>query len=224
MYYLQSRYYNNEWQRWISADNAFNGNLFCYCNNAATTMFDTNGHAPRISYDGDAAAEFAVSNCYNMSSDEMTDRFYYENGNNCARFVSACVYAGLGDNELPGWYDHNYIEKNRVKGPWRLAKQQYYFFKKSEYALGTYDLDSDHLVAFIKNYNPQPGDLLYKEYYKRGKMKWHAAIITRVTEDMIYYTANTDDVINEPITTMWNEGKKIKVHLIKMNSIQRELQ
>ncbi len=51
LYYLQSRYYNPEWGRFISADNLINDftgifstNLYAYCNNNPVNMSDFDGH------------------------------------------------------------------------------------------------------------------------------------------------------------------------------------
>lgn len=55
LYYLNSRYYNPEWRRFISPDNtkylnyeAVNGcNLYCYCNNDPINYADPSGHMPK---------------------------------------------------------------------------------------------------------------------------------------------------------------------------------
>ncbi len=55
MYYLQSRYYNPQVGRFISADNlitsvggnTLGNNLFAYCMNCPTNMSDYSGHAPQ---------------------------------------------------------------------------------------------------------------------------------------------------------------------------------
>jgi RHS repeat-associated protein len=44
LYYLQSRYYNPEWGRFISADSVINGNLFAYCGNNPINRIDESGH------------------------------------------------------------------------------------------------------------------------------------------------------------------------------------
>ena len=54
-YYLNSRYYNPEWRRFISPDDTAyidsetpNGlNLYCYCNNDPVNYADPSGHAPK---------------------------------------------------------------------------------------------------------------------------------------------------------------------------------
>ncbi len=55
LYYLQSRYYNPQWGRFISADDVSyllsesqytNGNLYVYCNNNPVMYTDPSGHLP----------------------------------------------------------------------------------------------------------------------------------------------------------------------------------
>ncbi|MDD2649455.1 MAG: hypothetical protein PHI27_12290 [Eubacteriales bacterium] len=43
LYYLRSRYYNPEWNRFVNADVRIRGNLFCYCNNCVIICHDPNG-------------------------------------------------------------------------------------------------------------------------------------------------------------------------------------
>ena len=43
LYYLRSRYYNPEWQKFVNADEYVNKNLFEYCKNNAPNSIDTNG-------------------------------------------------------------------------------------------------------------------------------------------------------------------------------------
>lgn len=55
LYYLNSRYYNPEWRRFLSPDDtayldteSVNGlNLYCYCNNDPVNYCDPSGHAPQ---------------------------------------------------------------------------------------------------------------------------------------------------------------------------------
>ncbi|WBW97429.1 RHS repeat-associated core domain-containing protein [Oceanirhabdus sp. W0125-5] len=46
LYYLQSRYYNPEWGRFINGDVKFEGNLFIYCDNNPINKYDPSGHIP----------------------------------------------------------------------------------------------------------------------------------------------------------------------------------
>ncbi len=64
-YYLQSRYYNPEWGRFLNADGYLNANgdiigynMFAYCNNNPVNLIDENGCMA-------VAATIAVTNCWN---------------------------------------------------------------------------------------------------------------------------------------------------------------
>ena len=43
LYYLRTRYYNPQWERFINADALINGNLFAYCSNNPIIYKDSNG-------------------------------------------------------------------------------------------------------------------------------------------------------------------------------------
>ena len=52
LYYLQSRYYNPTWGRFINADSQLNPkdglvgcNMFAYCNNNPVSKYDPSGHS-----------------------------------------------------------------------------------------------------------------------------------------------------------------------------------
>ena len=78
--------------------------------------------------------------------------------------------------------------------------------------------DSIIIPNIIQDHAIRPGDVVIEQYTLDGKEKWHAAIITKVTEDMIYYTANSKTRINEPLTTMWNSGKNHTIHVLPLDN------
>ena len=216
LYYLRSRCYNSNWQRFVCADHIINFNLFIYCNNTPIVLFDQDGYAPCIPYNPQKAVEFALR--YWDCMENLNGRYFYERNNNCARFVSACVFWGLGGKDFDDWHDRDYITKNDVSSSWRKAKKQYEYFLNSEYCGCSYDLEFDNLKEQIGFYKLRPGDLVYKQYIENGTEKWHAVIITKIDDGMVYYTANSDNVANEPITTLWQHGEQIQVHVICMYS------
>lgn len=72
LYYLQSRYYNPEWGRFINADNypstgqgLLGNNMFAYCNNNPVSRMDTNGEAFETVFDiislGSSIVEVALN-------------------------------------------------------------------------------------------------------------------------------------------------------------------
>ena len=63
-YYLESRYYNPEWRRFISPDCLFvagdvvtGSNMYAYCNNNPTRDIDSTGSVPEMNVDLNSAAE-----------------------------------------------------------------------------------------------------------------------------------------------------------------------
>ncbi|MDD3915483.1 MAG: RHS repeat-associated core domain-containing protein, partial [Bacteroidales bacterium] len=48
LYYLRSRYYNPEWNRFVNADSVMRGNLFSYCNSEPVKYADTNGKSTHL--------------------------------------------------------------------------------------------------------------------------------------------------------------------------------
>ena len=73
LYYLQSRYYNPEWGRFINADNqfatsSFSGmNLFTYCRNNPSNYADPSGHAAETIFDLFSIGLGIVDVCNNPS-------------------------------------------------------------------------------------------------------------------------------------------------------------
>ncbi|URZ04120.1 RHS repeat-associated core domain-containing protein [Clostridium felsineum] len=69
LYYLQSRYYNAEWGRFVNADivaavagDVLSTNMYAYCKNDPVDMSDTNGERP--AYVGESSADVEVSVLY----------------------------------------------------------------------------------------------------------------------------------------------------------------
>ena len=75
LYYLQSRYYNPEWKRFINADvyadtdtGIIGSNMFAYCNNNPLSKIDPDGHASQNLYtSGNVAARDFTTEHYNKS-------------------------------------------------------------------------------------------------------------------------------------------------------------
>lgn len=78
LYYLNARYYNAEWGRFINMDgiaavtgDLLSSNMFVYCLNNPVNMQDSNGYRPEFSGTGhDYAADIELALCY-MSSVNM---------------------------------------------------------------------------------------------------------------------------------------------------------
>lgn len=81
LYYLQSRYYNHEWGRFINADaeigytgEILSHNLFLYCKNNPVSMSDTTGYYPNyISCEGGSSIGTSYYSTFtNESSDQLS--------------------------------------------------------------------------------------------------------------------------------------------------------
>ena len=91
LYYLQSRYYNPEMGRFISADalvstgqGILGNNMFAYCNNNPSTLEDPSGCKPQ--YQGDPAYEWAwdFGRWLYEKLEEKKEEHYSRNDNNPA--------------------------------------------------------------------------------------------------------------------------------------------
>ena len=51
LYYLRSRYYNPNWQRFVNADSIIESNVFCYCKNCIVISCDPDGKDTKIFFD-----------------------------------------------------------------------------------------------------------------------------------------------------------------------------
>ena len=89
----------------------------------------------------------------------------------------------------------------------------------SGYVSDKFSFTDPIIIPFIiKDHAIRPGDVIIEQYTLDGKERWHAVIITKVTEDMIYYTANSETRINEPLTTMWDSGTNHRIHVLPLDN------
>ncbi len=216
-YYLQSRYYDPSMHRFINADSlASTGqgilgtNMFAYCRNCPVFRSDIAGD-----YDRDAATEYA-----HIWNDDANTDDYYEYSSDCANFVSQCLVAG-GIEMSDNWYSKRtskpflsnlidprawFFKKIRynwdISESWRLADEQYKYFsdRNNGYTDKTVIkiFSPQFIPANVHTKNIQPGDLLY--FSKDGKTAYHAAIISKVEDGMIYYAAHTRPQFDCPLS------------------------
>ncbi|MBC8611614.1 amidase domain-containing protein [Massilimaliae timonensis] len=114
-YYLQSRYYDPEWGRFINADttevlakdnNAIESNISVYCNNDPVNRIDATGY-----YSVKKALAYAAKWWNNINP------AFPKNGNDCANFVSQCLHAG-GWWMTPSWF---YLRVKNIPIVWHLG-------------------------------------------------------------------------------------------------------
>ena len=160
LYYLQSRYYNPEWGRFLNCDDTsillgtqgetHNANMFAYCNNNPVDSTDPTGM-----YSPSKAQQYADAwwNSYNPR--------YKKNDFDCANFVSQCLYAGglaTMDNSWHNWEYHvgvfhtlKHVTISRISDAWGKATSLRKWLIKNDYVdeFVMRSLDEIYLLAFI---------------------------------------------------------------------------
>lgn len=106
LYYLQSRYYNPEWGRFLNCDDTnillatqgetLGANLFAYCNNNPVNRVDYTGKYSAIRARAYAEKWWDDYNPLYKLADKNRD---------CANFVSQCLYAGGFSRMTSEWYN-----------------------------------------------------------------------------------------------------------------------
>lgn len=243
-YYLQSRYYNPENCRFINADDSkyigatgtqLSVNAFAYCENNVVNYLDNYGSIRKqikaftFTYNRDKAVNYAKK-WYNARN-----KNYYSYGSDCANFVSQCLYAGgmtsmtLGNDgwhcfkTKKKWYDisnifglfrYKYYYNWDVGSAWRLANEQYKYFKESVYKNECFMLKKKTNIGnAIKKHHIQKGDLMYFDFEGDSHIE-HATMISKVGKGRIYYTAHTDSKWNEDINTFFKKHKDGIIYVI----------
>ncbi len=138
--------------------------------------------------------------------------FYYCYTNDCANFVSQCIYAsGLSMNDI--WYSHrgeidhllvgwfvgifnpqgwNLFYEWDVSASWSNVIEQSDYFNSEDFSYELIKIGIDDDVnQIIEEHNIQIGDLVYFDHEDDGIFS-HAAIVSKVDDDMIYYAGHTN--------------------------------
>lgn len=204
LYYLQSRYYDPEVGRFINADDTsfigYDGtpisvNIFAYCENNQINYADPNGF-----YSCKAAFNYAKKwwNSFNTSQ-------YKANNNDCANFVSQCLYAGgltkMTGVGLFGWHHYKLLNgwKFQISDAWGIAKELH------KWLCDTFRFNT---ITFINSNNKIYRSLtpsLKKEqcryviFFMRCDVNYygHAAISGKVEKGDVYYYGHTNPANGE---------------------------
>ena len=209
LYYLQSRYYNPEWGRFLNCDDTaillstqgetHNANLFAYCNNNPVTFTDPTGR-----YSPSKAQEYAEAwwDSYNPQ--------YKANDSDCANFVSQCLYVGglaEMDDTWHNWeitYEFNFLNrfyysytKYDISRAWGKATDLRKWLMKNEYVdeITMYSKDEVYLMAFIMYLVKTPpcsivAFLDWKDDWYQSNTYNHAVIVGEVSPlnlEIFYY-------------------------------------
>ena len=210
LYYLQSRYYDPTTGRFLEADDtAYIGatgtvlstNLFSYCENDSINKIDIDGHKTTISpaksfkYNRNNAVNYARKWCYGRNS------LYYSYSQDCTNFVSQCLFEGgipMTFNIKSGsWHSRKYKNGKSystyswdVTSAWRLCNDNYTYIRKSKYAKKVVTIKDTKSSVKSASKNLKVGDPIYFDDNACGK-PYHAAIITKISNSKIYYTAHS---------------------------------
>ena len=217
-YYLQSRYYDPAVKRFLNADSyastgqGFLGyNMFAYCGNNPICFSDQTGATAvdslelggsRERYNRRRAVEYAEEWC------DQTNMDYYYYTTDCANFVSQCLAAGgieMNDSWHSyrigefAWYNiisllcYKYGFEWDISRAWRLAEDQFAYFSNPGNGYISGDVitisSPSQIPGVITESIIRPGDLLY--FCNEKNEIYHAAIITKIDSNMIYYSGHT---------------------------------
>ena len=238
LYYLRSRYYNPRWGRFVNADTIVANNLFLYCLNSPNVQIDNSGCSPTSALfstalcdNGGGASRYNRQKAVDYARewyDDRNDEFYsYSDwSGDCANFTSQCLYAGgiPMDSEwhsrriekensgfmLP-WLGNNRRYTWDVSDAWQTVSPQYEYIKEN-YCGGKEIIitSPDEIEVAIANNLIQAGDLLY---FKAGTALHHSVIITKVTNNMIYYAGHTDSCFDKPLNEGMRTDSVVILHL-----------
>ena len=115
--------------------------------------------------------------------------------------------------------DFKYVEDWDITDEWNSAKEQYRYFSDSRYCVEEYVVDSvEDIEYLISNNLVKIGDLAYVSnnewnHALIGRDPYHAAIISKISENDILYAAHTDDYPDRSVTDVLNEGRNVEAKL-----------
>lgn len=233
-YYLQSRYYDTNTGRFINADdtNYLNAtgtvlgcNLFAYCENDAVNYIDENGY-----YSRENAVEYAKKYYLFYNSN------YYTYSQDCTNFVSQCLYAG-GISMTDKWYCYSKLKKYKneldpdlgwdldslqkgrywnVSETWRLAHKCYEYFRDSKITKDNVKITKkSNLKKKIEKYNIKIGDIIFFNSGEKKAKMHHAAIITKIKDNKIYYAAHSSPHKAKNLDKYLKNEKYVRILTIK---------
>ena len=256
LYYLQSRYYDPKTGRFLNADVYFDTqtgsplstNMFAYCENNAIFSIDIFGKAHSSNNSVGAGSVIKSSNFNYRRNDAVKyakkwafkrNPQFYSYGNDCANFVSQCLFAGgipmtitaKSSNDL--WYSiivKSYIIYNRdvsnnhrhvwsVSYSWSVVPTQYNYFKR-HYSKTTYTIKDTKKSLQSVVLKIKIGDPLYFDDNGDGKPN-HAAIVSGLNKKTkrLYYAGHSNSHSGKNIEEDYlthKKGSKKKVYVVAM--------
>ena len=214
LYYLRSRFYNSSLCRFIDMDCLIHsGNTFAYCCNSPASMHDVCGTTGDYAYDRDKVIEYGRQ-YYNKQDPYYPQRSYR---NNCVRFASQCLYAGLGDDIIAEVYPEWHCYRNNQRDPenpeehdqtrsWRKTNYFYRFLMDSGLAYNTTRLYSGWDLGLMAEwFQYEPGDFLFFSNGNGADEFYHVAVVSAITENDILFMGNTTDCFDASLTAWFQD-------------------
>ncbi|MGN0569164.1 MAG: amidase domain-containing protein [Candidatus Fimenecus sp.] len=236
-YYLQSRYYDPDICRFINADipeiaqmsknNSAGSNLFAYCNNEPINHVDYDGY-----YNRKKAVSYAKRWAY------FRNPLYRTYGQDCANFVSQCLAAGgiktnnMWHNELlyvgAGMFNRGELVYD-VTNNWSTVRGlMNYFVNFQKYCAqisACYFLNRNgNANTMIKDFisfsdKIQVGDIMLMDTHIDGKEAYnHATIITKITNNEIYYTAHSKNRLDAKLSEKVSSKSIENIYVISLKN------
>lgn len=237
LYYLQSRYYSAEIGRFINTDDTqiaiatqgevLGANLFAYCNNEPVMFVDYDGY-----YNRKKAVSYAKRWAY------FRNPLYRTYGQDCANFVSQCLAAGgiktnnMWHNELlyvgAGMFNRGELVYD-VTNNWSTVRGLMNYFVNFQkycaqisacYFLNRNGNANTMIKDFISFSNKiQVGDIMLMDTHIDGKEAYnHATIITKITNNEIYYTAHSKNRLDAKLSEKVSSKSIENIYVISLKN------
>lgn len=96
---------------------------------------------------------------------------------------------------------------------WKIAKTQYEYFKNYDIMSQKVIINSGNNIAeAIRDVNI--GDIMYLQWDKENPH--HATIITDKRDDMIFYSAHTRNVANDPLGAFFKNNPEYRAYILRI--------
>jgi hypothetical protein len=195
--------------------NYVNLHVYHYAGNNPVKYVDPDGE-----YNRSAAVAYAKQWAFDHNPQ------YYRYRTDCANFVSQSLFAG-GIKSNASWYSNfkgiqvddfglynMSTSKWDIASNWRLAANMLNYFSDPQngYASGMVTVDKSNISTAANDMGIQVGDIMFFAG-EDGKNPHHAAIITKIENGEIYFSAHTRDREDQPLSeSIGNE----KIKIVKM--------
>ena len=174
-------------------------------------VFKTEAKAGVSHYNGIAAAEWAKEHVDDSWS-KLLGQGYYDDGGDCANFVSQCIYMG-GMDMTPAWNSSGFYTRfsSASYGAWIRAHQLY------EYVVS----QGGTSIQGPQSWQVSVGDLLFWKTTNDGCMH-HSAIVIDIQNGVpviaYHSTRYSNGAYINVVTSDWTLGKEsYRTFLVKMN-------